>query len=458
MLVKPLKISLFSKNEHQLLAVINKIVIAGFGLITALLIASKLTPEQQGLHFLFQSLIGFSALAEMGVTYSVIQLTSKALGKKALSRVDNRRLVGARYLLFTVKWFAFASIYSAAILGPVGQYWIMMGKNLSGQNVGDYIFFWYILVISNSVTLSGNGLLGFFEGYGDISGANLSRIVINTVYHSTIVAGMYCGFEAKSIVLASCAANIAFLCVVFKKYRKQVTTLLRLALSRSLKVDWVNEIKPFQTRISISWLSGFIANQLTLPLIYRYLGSIEAGRIGLSFQLCSVLNGISIAWPLASASKLARAFALNEHDRRRIIFRNDLLISIAIFSTLVLLLISSISMVSMLNIFDANRIVPVKIILFVLIPLAFVTHLNNLLAIYIRSSGVEPLTKCSIVTSMLTLSLNIYCIPRFGPLGAILPTTIVAALISLPWIYFHYNKDNCFYRVTQKRIQFENIK
>ena len=430
---------------HQSLAVVNKIVVVGFGLVIAILISTKLTPKQQGIHFLFQSLIGFSVLAEMGVTYSVIQLTSRALGTRTVSRGYNRRLVGARYLLFTAKWFGFSSILLAAILGPVGNYWILIGENSGGQIIRDYIGFWYVLVFSNSITLFGNGVLGFFEGYGDISGSNLCRIVVSTVYNSTIVASMYGGFEAKSIVLGSCAANLAVLSLLYIKYRKQIVTLLRLALTRSLKVNWVNEIKPFQTRISISWLSGFIANQLTLPLIYKYLGSIEAGRIGLSIQLCSVLNGVAIAWPLASASKLSRAFALNQYRSRLNIFLNDLRISIVIFSILVIIMVCSVRVVSIFKIFDLDRIVPFQIILLVLMPLAFVTHLNNSLAIYIRSSGVEPLTNCSIVTSILMFGLNIYCIPRYGQLGAILPNAIISVLIGLPWIYFHYKKDRSLY-------------
>ena len=435
----------FLLKSHQVIAVVNKIVIVIFGLVIALLITAKLTPEQQGLHFLFQSLIGFSALAEMGVIYSVIQLTSKAVGLSSMRREDNRRMVGGRYLFFTIKWFVLTSIVLVLILGPFGHYWILSGRGFSYSNIRPYIGFWYALVFSNSITLLGNGILGFLEGYGDISGANFCRLITNSFYHCTIAFSMYCGYEAKSIVFGSCIGNIALLFLLYFKYGKQMTTLFRLAIIYKLQVNWSKEIKPFQTKISISWLSGFISNQVTLPLIYRYLGSVDAGRIGLSLQLCSVLNGVSIAWPLASASKLARAFALKNYLTRQNIFNADVKVSTTIFAILAVLLLLSIKIAFALNIFSADRVVSLGIITFILIPGALAAHLNNSMAIYIRSTGIEPLTYCSVVTSLVAFLLNLYCIPNYGHLGAVLPNAIVSILICLPWIYLHYKKDFYLY-------------
>ena len=101
-------------------------MVVAFSVVIAILVTTRLTSSEQGVYFVFQSMIAFSAIAELGVGYSITQLTGKALGVGLASQSEPVEMIGARFLGFTVKWFAWVAILVLIVIGPAGHYWLVV--------------------------------------------------------------------------------------------------------------------------------------------------------------------------------------------------------------------------------------------------------------------------------------------------------------------------------------------
>lgn len=429
------------QKRAQLLAVANKFVVVAFGLLIAILVTRKLSSYQQGVYFVFQSMIAFSALAELGVGYSMTQLTGIAVGTARISQEADLERVGARYLKFAIRWFSVAGFVVCLVIGPVGHFWLADTRANTANKMAEYFLPWYILVISNGILIFSNGVLAFFEGYGDNLRVYFARLISNLISHVSIVFSIQFEFEAKSVVVGACVNALVMVLMIYYQFGRRLTMLFKLGRNLELGVEWKNNIRRFQTNISVSWLFGVLSNHAAVPLVYRFAGPIEAGKLGLSLQMCSVLNGISICWILANSSRLARYFGQGNTRDRKKLFLSDFAISIVIIIFLVISMVVCLNFVLANHWFDAERIVKLNIVYILLLPIAIVAHINNSMAVFIRSSGVEPLTKCSIISSLTTIVMLLLLIPKYGSTGAIISIAFVSLVVSFPWIYLFYKED-----------------
>lgn len=107
--------------------------------------------------------------------------------------------------------------------------------------------------------------------------------------------GLYGGLKLYvvgiSLVLS---AVVWYLYVYFSKMKQVLIDIYKNPIIERIK--YVDEIFPFQWRIAISWISGYLIYQLFTPVIFATGGAIIAGQIGMTLQVLNGIQALSMSW------------------------------------------------------------------------------------------------------------------------------------------------------------------
>jgi hypothetical protein len=126
------------------------------------------------------------------------------------------------------------------------------------------------------------------------------------------------------MILGQALAGAGF---VYKK-RDLLVPLLRHR-SNVHHIDWGSEIWPFQWRIAVSWVCGYMIFQLFNPILFHYRGPVEAGQMGMSTNICGTLSSMAIAWMSTKASPFGQMIARREYEKLDQIFFRTLAQSVS---------------------------------------------------------------------------------------------------------------------------------
>ena len=145
----------FMKNAIQLSAVLNKFCAIFFGFVNILLVAYYLDGVSQGFYYLIQTLIGLQVFAELVINYSIMQLTSSALGSNATRDKHTIIRIELKYLKFAIKWLLSCSIIVGLVNTPLGALVITARTDLGEDGtLGHIVNIWIAISLISSFTLS----------------------------------------------------------------------------------------------------------------------------------------------------------------------------------------------------------------------------------------------------------------------------------------------------------------
>ncbi len=298
--------------------------LAGIGTLT--LIARFLTPAEQGFYYNFYSLVAMQIVFELGFSVVILQTASHEAAH--LHIAPDGTVTGpaqahcrlASVLQKSVRWYTTAGVLMAATLAPLG---IVFFRHTAARPGGNDVHFgwpWLLAVAASSCTFQIDPLFSFLEGCGyvpEVARTKLRQSVFGTLLGwgaFFLHAGL---FAPGCMILGQALAGAWFL---WGK-RTLLRPLLRHATSQ-FHIDWHAEIWPFQWRIAVSWLAGYVTTQIFTPILMYFRGPVEAGRMGMSLNVCATLSTMAVAWMNTKAAPFGRMIARREYDRLdRIFFR-----------------------------------------------------------------------------------------------------------------------------------------
>ncbi len=269
------------------------------GPITALLVTRLLSLEQQGYYYTLNSLIGISTFGDLGFSLIVIQFASHEWSRlrlnpggavtgdaRSLNRLGDLKRLALRYY----------SVASLACSVP------MMGAAFASLGTGGavpWIWPWVslcALVILNQFTLP---FLSLVEGCNQISFANGVRLFAGIAGSLGIWVGLVSGARLWSITFGYAASAVVPIFMLSWRYRGFFRSLTHRTAGREL--DWRQEFWPMQWRVSLIYVSGFLAASLYVPVCFRVLGAAVAAQVGLTLVLVQCLSALSQTWAQALA-------------------------------------------------------------------------------------------------------------------------------------------------------------
>jgi hypothetical protein len=301
--------------------------LAGIG--TLMLIARFLSPAEQGFYYNFYALVALQIVFELGFSVVILQTASHEAAHLDIAADgtitgpprEHARL--ASVLQKSMRWYTIAAILMALTLIPVGVVFFRHVANKPHFGGVHFVMPWLLVVIASSLTFQLDPIFSFLEGCGyvrEVARTRLRQSMVSTALGWSVFLLHRGLFAPGFFILGQAIAGGYF---VFTK-RHLLLPLLRHATEK-FRIDWSSEVWPFQWRIAVSWLAGYLSTQLFVPTIMNARGPVEAGRLGMSLTVCATLTTLSVSWMSTKASPFGQMISRKEYRKLDRIFLRTLL-------------------------------------------------------------------------------------------------------------------------------------
>jgi O-antigen/teichoic acid export membrane protein len=299
--------------------------LAGIG--TIVLIARFLSPAEQGFYYTFYSIVALQIVFELGFSVVILQTASHEAAHLQIAAdgtitgpaAAHGRL--ADILQKSVRWYTAGAALMALCLMPVGlAFFRHADRGPRAVASVHYVLPWLFVVLASACTFQIDPLFSFLEGCGyvpEVARTRLRQSVCGTVLGWSAFL-LHLGLFAPGCFILGQALAGGYL--IYTK-RPLLLPLLRHAIG-GFRINWRDEVWPFQWRIAVSWLAGYITSQLFNPILLNSRGPVEAGQMGMSLAVCGTLTQMAVAWMNTKAAPFGRLIARQQYaDLDRSFFR-----------------------------------------------------------------------------------------------------------------------------------------
>mgnify|MGYP001080599171 CR=1 FL=1 len=368
--------------------------------ITLFFISAYLNAEERGYYFTFSNIIALSIFLELGLGTILTQFASHEFAylrwNKGVLEGDTIPLNRTLSLMKkTINWYIIIAILFSIIIIPVGLFFFKSNSTIN------YVTPWILLVVFNALGLITYCFTAIMEGLGKIAEIQFMRMLQTIVGSISIWLVL---FAQGKLYAAAALAIVNFLILFFWmkiKYANLLKQVSNFSKHEVEQVSWRKEIWPVQWKIAISWASGYIMFQLINPVLFKYKGAIEAGKMGMTNSLVNIVLSIGLSWIVAKTPIYGGLINKKEFDT---------LNAIAIKNTKIALLVTSFcSFAMLLCIYTVFHFFPVyrdRILPLAALVALFINALSSVIitsiACYLRAFKKEPLLFSSLVSAVIT--------------------------------------------------------
>jgi O-antigen/teichoic acid export membrane protein len=414
--------------------ILNRLIQALGGIGSIIFITKFLSADEQGYYYTFASIIAIQIFFELGLSGIITQYAAYEFAH--LKWTKNFELEGdemyksrlSSLLRFCVKWFGLIAFVFFFVLIIAGFFFFLSynkGVNINWKNP------WLILCVGSSLNLFIDPILAFFDGLGEIKDMAKIRL-IQRVVNILLLYGLFIlGYKLYSSAIASLVAiSINFLQIIFSNRLRLLKVIWKA--KDKWTINYLEEIFPFQWKIALSWISGYLIFQLFVPVIFATSGSVTAGRMGMTLAALSGVLSISLSWINTKVPLFSELISRQQFKDLDNIFFKTVKQASAICILCLIILITIVTIFQHMNIAVGFRfLLPYQLILLSIA--SFVNQFVSALATYLRCHKKEPFLIQSIVLAILT-SLSTLLLGRFfGVNGIIIGYTAIILFISLSW-------------------------
>lgn len=415
----------------------GKIVQAVGSLVTLSLIALFLTKEEQGFYYTFGSILAIQIFFELGLN-SII--TQYAAHEKAFisgyepSEIQAEQKAQSRLsslLHFFIKWFLILNVFLFLILLIAG--YLFFTKYGYGENV-NWKFPWFILVINTCLYFALSPVLSFLEGLGRVKEIAKLRFIQQIVNLAILWSMLSMGGRLFSAPVAGlCSLIVIILILLFSEFKQILVKIWNF--SGNWKVNFKDEIFPYQWKIALSWVSGYFIFQLFNPVLFAVEGAVVAGQMGMTMAVLNGISGLTMSWintkvPLFSSLIATKVFHSLDTVFNKTVHQLSV-INLLLLGAFIAFLIG----LDYFNISLITRFLPMLPVVL----LCTVTFVNQFIfswATYLRCHKKEPYLIYSIVSGILCL-LSTLCFGKYyGLMGIVIGYSFITIIIGFPWAFF----------------------
>lgn len=414
------------------------------GVLTVLVVTASLTPVQQGFFFTFYSILGFQVVFELGLAFVISQFASHEM--VGLKWMPNRTLAGdgrnlariASLSRFAFTWFSGAALILLVTLVP-GGFWFFSSQPAEAASQ-TWVMPWILLVAAAGGMLLLSPALAFIEGCGHVAEVAKCRLFqfigLSTALWVTLLLGgkLYAGAVASGTSLVIGSTWLVW------RYRRFFEVLARSRVP-GVTVSWKSELMPFQWRMAVSSLGGYLGTQLLTPIAFAYTGPVDAGRLGMTMSASSALLGVAFAWMSTKPPIMGRMVAARDYRGLDRVFRHAFLRATLVSFVSVCAAWSIVVALQWAGLEVGNRFLgPVPLALLLLCCVVNVVVYSE--AVYLRSHKREPFALPSAVGAVLVPVLALILVGPFGVLGIVVgyASAVFIGLVWATWLFLRLRR------------------
>ena len=414
-------------------------IVAGAVMVFA--IPMTLSPQLQGYYFTFSSLLGLQIFFELGLNQVVVQLVSHEMA--SLSWGPKGTLDGNRAHVDRIKsivsvlrrWYAWAAVMFLVVTIIAGATLFERTGPLPTQ---EWAGPWSLLVVVAAVNLYYSPMLAVVEGCGAVGQVARLRFVQSALGYGMTWLALFAGAGLWALPLIAGAAGLCtFIWLRADSHLiRNFDTTERIAPERSM--NWRREVLPFQWRIALSWVSGYLLFQLFTPLAFVHLGPVVAGQLGITLAIFGAVQSVGVSWINARLPTLTAFASRGERKPLNAAFDAVLARALTFTSLGCATVVLGALVMSELSVAQLSRLADLP----TLACMALTTAANTAIygaASYMRAHREEPMLPISLTTGALTL-VCVYFASRHSALATMLTQALVTLGVSLPWTLFLFRR------------------
>jgi hypothetical protein len=424
---------------HIVLTLLMRSWTALAGVVMVLGLPKWFTQAEQGYYFTFYSLLGLQVFFELGFNFVVTQVVSHELAALDLDlranvpagdpRLD--RLTSLVRLLR--RWYAVAAVLFFFGVGAAGMVFF---ESHGARSESGWLQGWLLLVLCSAANLYLSPFLAVAEGIGMVGQVARLRLVLSLVGYGLLWTLLNSGLGLAAVPVVSFVGAAGGALWLSRPGRFIGQLAARPMADPDNAVSWRREIFPFQWRIALSWMSGYLIFQLFNPVIFAYQGPVEAGRLGLGLTIFNTLLSISMSWVMAKAPVIAGHIARGDPDQARHLMW-QLVLRSGVFHMLASgAILAGVWVLQHAGIALGARVVGLPM-LACIYAATQINHFISSVAVYLRAFKSEPLLANSLAVGVLSL-LAVFAGAHDSVQLTMALYLAVTALVALPWLLVVY--------------------
>ncbi len=202
--------------------------------------------------------------------------------------------------------------------------------------------------------------------------------------------------------------------------------------------EWHAEVWPFQWKMGLSALSGFLVFQAINPIVLAEQGLKAAGQFGFSLAIMNMVLMVTTVWPISKAAHYANLLSTRQFQKLRHSFL-EVTIRSTLFAFCSTLGISIILWwLTYIRLPYVDRLAD-WLTATALLAAGVVHHIVYCFAVLLRAERREPLLWVNGIGGMLTIAV-LWISAHFGKPQSIAATNLCCAVVGLLLVYFIYQR------------------
>ncbi len=400
------------------------------GPVTALLVATRFSPQVQGYYYTFGSLTGTLSILEVGLGQAIVQLASHEWAALRWSVGD--RVVGEAVALArltdlgrqSVKWYGALAVMALFAVGPAG------GLLFASDGGTHWFWPWTASCLTMAAALLVLPVFSLLQGCGRVADFWLYRWIQQIVNPITLWAAIGAGAGLWTPAIAA-AVGICW-SIGFLLWRSQglLEMISRRPLVRS-SMSWRADVWPLQWRVAMAWASVNLTMQMLVPVLFYFSGPVIAGRMGLTVTLANVVTAVASAWIVTKGPGLGVLAAQRKYQELDELFYRGLRRCVAAGVGGAAVVWTGVLALGWLELPLRARILsplPAALLLAASIPNSVILGVST----YFRAYRAEPLAPMLLSGSGVVIALAVLVGARWGATGIVGSYLAVLVVYELP--------------------------
>lgn len=285
------------QDRAVLYSLLSRVSSMGLGPLVILFVGSHLKPEEQGVYYVFGSLLQLRILVDLGFSQSAQQILAHTFGGLAFSRaggvmgpeiyvkpfLDNAAFVCRTFLKF--------GLASLPIVGLSG--YIYLKLTLSSQDI-EWAGPWWLMILSVGFGVASLGILSVADSANLLGITNKWRFISDTLAILAFVGVLGLGGGLWASAIYSWARTLLLFLPLSMELGLKLFSQVAGANPRA--VNYKKDVAPLQVRNMIVWSMGVLYLYCYNPMTLAFCGPVAAGVVGMSLQVSNIAQGMALIW------------------------------------------------------------------------------------------------------------------------------------------------------------------
>lgn len=437
MLARLLRFGGFSRAVGY--SILLRVCQSGAGLLSLSFIGVYFPREVQGYYYTFASLVALQSFAELGLTVVITNAASHEWSKLRLG--ESGTIEGDPHALsrlvslgrFVVKWYAAAAGLFFLLAGG-GGYWFL--GRAAGGNV-DWHGPWLVHIACSSVFMWCVPFLSLLEGCDQVAEVARFRLVQSIFTNGFFLLAVRAGASLWAAPVMSSTSALFCVWYLLVTRRRFFGPFFKPPTMDG--INWRLEIWPMQWRLASQAVLAYFMFSLFTPVVFYYRGPVEAGQMGMSFQLITALQTVASIWVATKVPRYGILVARRDFDLLDSEWKKAGLLSIGVMIAGVIGLLGALYIANLVRPGTAARVVaPTAFMMLAVGALCSVAAQN--FALYLRAHMKEVLMASSFASASAMGILVWQLGSHYGSMGVSAAYLVVMAGVSFPTVFLIWRK------------------